>query len=258
MGSAISDKTRKALWGKAAAKCSLCRTSLIVSGSEGILITVGEECHIVGQGQFGPRRIENFSCDELHEYTNLLLLFRNCHKRIDANTAKYTTEVLQEIKIKHEEWVSKKLIQTARPSGYSTPFPLACIETGRAVINLVAGAEAFCCEIDDSENYEAMMVVAGLMQSIKDYGDIWSEISETSRMEARFEFSKVIEEIRNGGLTLYGTQRRKVYSDGVDSFNLEVAYFMVYNSNKWINGEAGGVEPLETLLVCEPLGVSLA
>ena len=53
---AISDKTRKVLWGRSANRCAICRQELVVDATaydnESV---VGEECHIVSAQINGPR-----------------------------------------------------------------------------------------------------------------------------------------------------------------------------------------------------------
>ncbi|HWP60610.1 MAG TPA: hypothetical protein VNL14_22135 [Candidatus Acidoferrales bacterium] len=65
---AITDKTRKILWGRSGNRCAMCRRELVVEATptddESV---VGDECHIVsGKGQ-GPRYDAGFSSDRLDE-----------------------------------------------------------------------------------------------------------------------------------------------------------------------------------------------
>lgn len=106
---AITDKTRKLLWGKSGNRCAICRVTLSVGGSNSIDETlIGEECHIISKSKQGPRYVEeeNFDYDS---YGNLILLCRNHHSLIDQQWETYTTELTREIKNNHEKWVSEKL-----------------------------------------------------------------------------------------------------------------------------------------------------
>jgi len=53
---AISERTRKLLWGQAASRCAVCRCELVMAATavdrEAI---IGEECHIASAAPAGPR-----------------------------------------------------------------------------------------------------------------------------------------------------------------------------------------------------------
>jgi DNA polymerase III delta prime subunit len=103
---AISDKTRKILWGKSNNQCAISKTALIkvAAGSDPESV-VGEECHIVSRKPTGPRYDPTFSPKDLDSYSNLILLCADCHKMVDNQVNEYTAAKLREIKQKHEGWV---------------------------------------------------------------------------------------------------------------------------------------------------------
>ncbi|MDE1312705.1 hypothetical protein MCX36_20400 [Vibrio aestuarianus] len=72
---AISDKTRKILWGKSGTKCAICKQSLVfertTQDSESV---VGEECHIVSGAKKGPRSDPEFPRDKIDDVSNLILV----------------------------------------------------------------------------------------------------------------------------------------------------------------------------------------
>jgi hypothetical protein len=72
---------------------------------------LGDACHIVADSEAGPRGISPLTPSQRNEYANLVLLCRNCHKRVDDQVAEFTVAVLQRIKREHEEWVKNKLAQ---------------------------------------------------------------------------------------------------------------------------------------------------
>lgn len=95
----IQVKTHKALWGRAASRCSICKTELIEDTSNIVdKSNIGEEHHIIHQKDGGS-----------DDYENLVLLCRNDHRIVHSDKIKYSKEKLYEIKKKHEEWVKDKL-----------------------------------------------------------------------------------------------------------------------------------------------------
>jgi hypothetical protein len=87
---AISDRTRKLLWGRAGGLCSKCRISLVTQGTDtDDPSVIGEEAHIISDAPNGPRHayLPDYDvCD------NLLLLCRKDHKPADDQWRHYTVE----------------------------------------------------------------------------------------------------------------------------------------------------------------------
>jgi hypothetical protein len=98
------------LWGRAAGRCSICRTVLVVdrteSDSEAV---IGEMCHIVAESEDGPRGRSPLRSAQRNEYDNLILLCPNHHAEIDAQSEAFTIERLKSIKAEHEKWVRDSL-----------------------------------------------------------------------------------------------------------------------------------------------------
>src|SRR5262245_37722206 len=106
---AISDKTRKTLWGRSGNSCAMCRTELVAEKNEHDRnLNIGDECHIISSKQNGPRHDSNYKND-FDEYDNLILLCKNHHKTIDELWETYTVALLKTIKANHEKWVKDAL-----------------------------------------------------------------------------------------------------------------------------------------------------
>ena len=110
---AIHNKDLKLLWYKAAGRCSICKKELSVEASSSSGNTlVGQNCHIVGEKlDSGPRHKSNLTEGDRSRYPNLILLCANHHIEIDSDEAKYTVEILHQIKADHEVWVQTALTQ---------------------------------------------------------------------------------------------------------------------------------------------------
>ena len=129
----ISDRSRKLLWGKAAAHCSLpdCRGVLILSAQAGNDpdAIVGEEAHIWASSTNGPRGDEDGAPEDRDDYSNLILLCRNCHRKVDTHIQEYSTQRLLQIKKSHELWVGQELrasVQEFAPVAHPLEFSDSC------------------------------------------------------------------------------------------------------------------------------------
>lgn len=109
---AISLRTTKMLWGRAAAHCSMpeCRTPLVVDRTETDTdALIGEMCHMVADSENGPRGQSPLTREQRDQYENLILLCPNHHAEIDAQPETFTVERLKAFKAAHEQWVRDSL-----------------------------------------------------------------------------------------------------------------------------------------------------
>ena len=105
---AISDKTRKLLWGKSGNACALCKIDLIAEGTlETAPTVIGQECHIRSEKVGGPRYDPHFPLEQIDLYDNLLLLCPTHHRIIDDQPDKYPAEELSKMKRDHEKWIDR-------------------------------------------------------------------------------------------------------------------------------------------------------
>lgn len=121
---AITDKTRKILWGRSGNRCAICKHELVVDATviDGESV-VGDECHIISSRSDGPRYDSSYPQEKLDIYENLILLCRVHHKMVDDQNESYTVDMLRRIKIDHEAWVSQKLVDTSREiQGIQKPY----------------------------------------------------------------------------------------------------------------------------------------
>lgn len=110
----IPQKDLKILWGKAAGRCSMpeCRDKLVTEASKLIPsknILIGQNCHIVGEKEDGPRGKSILTPEERNRYPNLILLCVNHHTTIDQDPESWPIEKLHQIKSDHEIWVETRL-----------------------------------------------------------------------------------------------------------------------------------------------------
>lgn len=110
---AISVKTHKMLWGRAANRCSFeeCRKELVYADAEDDPDPAlpGDEAHIVARKPKGPRGESALSPEERDSYNNLILLCLEHHRLVDKKHKLYGPERLREMKSAHEKWVRENL-----------------------------------------------------------------------------------------------------------------------------------------------------
>jgi len=134
---ALSIKTNRMLWGRAASRCSYpdCRLELVIDSLEtDDPSLVGEAAHIVAEQSNGPRGDSTLALEQRNTYSNLILLCNVHHKLVDDQTTTYTVENLQSMKAEHEAWVRSKLsgfdpkkqLEDERWAGYIVEWQTRC------------------------------------------------------------------------------------------------------------------------------------
>jgi hypothetical protein len=208
---AISDKTRKILWGKSASKCAICKKALVVDKNElDPDSIIGDECHIVAQNQGGPRYDKNFPEDQIDEYYNIILLCKSDHKMVDDQYQTYTTDLLRLIKQYHENWVIEKLKPTDMKDKKNEPSYLNHISNGKDLFNIIDSADAFGFDFDETNDKEKTEVLKNFIQTMQDYSDISPDFTEISqKFEAMEYFSEGLKEIEKIGYMVFGGREVK-------------------------------------------------
>jgi len=127
MPRSYTERTLKLLWGRAAGRCAMpeCRMDLVVDATEyDPIVIIGEIAHGAAASDDGPRAEPELSRRERDDYSNLILLCRNCHERFDGQPNTYSTERWKEIKASHEAWVRASLPERGRSRTGWTAFGL--------------------------------------------------------------------------------------------------------------------------------------
>lgn len=108
----FNKKTIDTLAKRAAFKCSNpdCRTLTIGPNSDENKSTlIGEAAHILGARPNSKRFIQSMTDFARSEITNGIWLCRNCHKLIDTDERKYTSELLYIWREEHENYILTEL-----------------------------------------------------------------------------------------------------------------------------------------------------
>ncbi|HTJ48885.1 MAG TPA: HNH endonuclease [Cyclobacteriaceae bacterium] len=170
---AISNKTRKTLWGKSGNRCAICKIELVHDEEFGKTLNVGEECHVISERPTGPRYKV---MDHYDDYKNLILLCRNHHIEIDTHESKYNETELYKIKLDHETWVNKTLEQKSNSVGDGTPL-LKMMTNGKELADIIVSAKASSTYHDDVKNETEAGLVGGFVDLIREYVDFADDVS---------------------------------------------------------------------------------
>lgn len=224
---AISDKTRKLLWGHSGNRCAFCRRELVMSGKTDDDSLVGDECHINAKRKNGPRYNPSLSDEQVDSFDNLILLCKTHHKMVDDQPIEYSVQILRKVKQRHEEWVNKAL-QGASKLGNQIKKKAIQITKGKEALAIVSGAHLFDFDYDEPKNVEEKELIGYFLQTLQDWGDIGDELEQSARVEIGFELTKDIEQINNAGFLVFGAREiRKLKVDNVTS-DWSVAVIRVY------------------------------
>jgi hypothetical protein len=73
------------------------------------LVSIGDVAHIIAHTERGPRRDElsliGLSEEEIDSYKNVILLCKNCHRKVDHNPEAYPADLLYRWKQEHEDLI---------------------------------------------------------------------------------------------------------------------------------------------------------
>lgn len=117
----IKNKSIKILWADAAGRCSYpgCGEKLTVGqAGEQAPHTLGEMAHIKGNREGSNRYDINQTAEQRDHYENLILLCPTHHNLIDKaeNESIYTVDKLIEMKLDHENTITKRLAVEESPT----------------------------------------------------------------------------------------------------------------------------------------------
>jgi len=101
----------KILWGLAAGRCMApqCKRTLPGGLTSARPFHIGEEAHILPDGDQGPRHEEKTGADNTDRLENYLLLCPTCHTEVDKASKEYPSELLRGWRASHIQWVSAQL-----------------------------------------------------------------------------------------------------------------------------------------------------
>ncbi len=212
---AITDKTRKRLWGRSGNRCARCRHELVEDATavddESV---VGEECHVISPRFNGPRHDPSYPQEKLDSQENLILLCRVDHKIIDDQYGSYTVDILRQMKATHEEWVSQKLVdKPLKIRSLNPPDYLKRLTTGKEILNILTHAYALKTRSDELKSQEEVDLVDSFLQCMRDLLDIPEYIGE----QEAFDLTRSLEELECAGFFVFGAREVALLEGGIGS-----------------------------------------
>lgn len=220
---AISDKTRKVLWGRSGSRCAVCHRELFIDAtSADSEAVVGDECHIVSGRAQGPRYDSALPVERLDDANNLILLCRVHHKMVDDQAETYTVEILRNLKANHEVWVTSKLTTEdkefrprVRRIKENIPAYLLRLTCGTEVFEIVADACSSLCDHVEPKTQGEAELMASFLQEVQDWGELWSGLDAGERVRAAFSISGLVEELERAGFWVFGAREVQRLEGGV-------------------------------------------
>ena len=169
--------------GQSRTRCSKCRQVLVQPGDHFTdHAVVGEECHIISPRHGGPRgQFETLG--DLDGYGNLILRPSD-HTLIDQLPDDWPPSRLLDMRTAHETWVNERL-SAPKPQpkiGVHREPPAGLVElvTASDLVAVAMGVEESSLDHEDLGDEADVEVVAGFLQTVFDYSEMWSETTPRS------------------------------------------------------------------------------
>jgi hypothetical protein len=233
----ITTRDRKLLWARAGGTCAICKSHLTADAKNGDRdVVLGEEAHIVSEEPNGPR-FRPMPSNEVDTYANLILLCPSDHKIVDEQVTYYTEQRLLELKQAHEQWVKEKIspvipaIKIRDPEA-GKPVMLQRIDTGKELMNILAGTFALHQNNPEPRSGEEAERIGAFFQNATDARDAWDELEPSGRIQTEFWLSEEITRLREAGFVVYGARRNHIVEGGIKAPEpWPVAYLVLYRSD---------------------------
>lgn len=218
---AISERTRKILWGKAGGRCSVCRVQVVGDPADADDASVfGEEAHIVARSPDGPRGRKY--AGDINGYDNLILLCSRHHKEIDDQVNTYTEDQLHAIKSQHEQWIAE-LGENREPGPmhlvpdpkYATPKKLKLFTSGTAFWHEFDGCVSFAASWIEGLSDEHEDLIAAFLEDLEDWMNIAGGIGVPygQKRDASKAMNDHISELAKAGFLLGARKRHLLLTD---------------------------------------------
>ena len=104
------------------------------------------------------------------------------------------------------------------------------VEDGTKLSEVIGGAYAYRMNHDNPKTEEEADLLAGAIQSIHDWGEIWSDIEAGDKVKALFDLTQLIEELKTEGFWVFGLRTNEEYP-GIKGDKWPVANIFVMRSD---------------------------
>jgi len=221
------------LWGRSANRCALCRFDLCLDAQcADSASIVGDECHLRGQSEGGPRYDPAYSLELIDSYENLILLCKVHHKLVDDDWKTYTTEKLERIKAAHGNWVTEALEKPPNEDLPREEEVMPRVYNGTELLIAVGGSMAYQFDHDHPATQEEADALSGFLQNVQDYGELYSDFGSGERVQAACRVSEEMQQLAELGFWIFAESKlRKFKIAGEVVPDWRVAYMRVVKSS---------------------------
>lgn len=219
---AITDRTRKMLWGRSGNRCAICRRELVIERTLlDVEAIVGNECHIVSGAPNGPRFDPNFPTVEIDTVDNLMLLCSVHHTIVDAQIETYTPDVLRLLKRNHESWAKSRLDEDPlanwpklRRFKQNIPKQLMLIEPGQRLVSLAPVFHGYYQHHPEHLNEAETDAVGLFFEEIDDYMTIVDDVGSAFRLQMIRSIDKRLLDLKELGFLVFAAAERQRMEGG--------------------------------------------
>jgi hypothetical protein len=209
--SVAGDSDRKRLWGRAGSRCAICNVELTTLDGHDVI--VGDEAHIRSKKPDGPRHDSAYPMELVDGYTNLILVCKAHHKLIDDNCEVFPADLLDKVKANHEARVGRALAD--KPSEWEELPDLQVITDGTEFVRLVANAQAYFPTHDHPADDADADLIADVLQSAVDWGDIAEDIGPGGQVKAAMDLQQYLDQLAERQMLVVGGMGRYRHPAGV-------------------------------------------
>lgn len=214
------------MWGRSGNRCAICKNEIVINSSpKGDESVVAEECHIISPQANGPRHDPSYTDEKLDAYENLILLCRTHHKLVDDQTLTFTADILRQMKVNHELWVTEKLSENPKEDKpvrlrrvkKNIPDALFHLTTGKEILDLVTGAMAYAFDHDELKSQGEVEIVGAFLQNAQDWGDLSDILEASGRAQTAYDLTSSIQELEKAGFLVFGGREVQILEGGAQA-----------------------------------------
>lgn len=168
----------------------------------------------------GPRAKEPLA-GNTNGYDNLILLCSKHHKQVDDQPNYFTSDRLQEIKRKHEEWNASldqpgpRPIKLVPDPSHPDPKLLKVITSGNALWSMIEASKVFAHSRPDHVPDGDEELIIDFLDSVREWGDISPELeSLREKHEAAKSLNEQIRGLADAGYVVGAKLRHMLMTGG--------------------------------------------
>lgn len=107
------------------------------------------------------------------------------------------------------------------------------VTDGKKAFDLIGGADGFIKDHPMPNSNEEADLFAGILQDFEDWGWIWAEASQQTKMDAMMQTSEMIENLKSKGFCLFGERRKMkfVNHENKSSVPAEIVTMIIVKSD---------------------------